>query len=56
MVPIPGTAKLQRLEENIGAVAVELNPDDLRELDEAPAKIPVHGDRYPAALEQMTNR
>ena len=56
IVPIPGTAKLQRLEENIGAVAVELNPDDLRELDAATAKIPVHGDRYPAALEQMTNR
>ena len=56
IVPIPGTAKLQRLEENIGAVAVELTPDDLRELDDATANIPVHGDRYPAALEQMTNR
>ena len=56
IVPIPGTAKLHRLEENIGAVAVELTPDDLRELDAATAKIPVHGDRYPAALEQMTNR
>jgi len=56
IVPIPGTAKLQRLEENIGAIAVELTPDDLRELDAATAKIPVYGDRYPAALEQMTNR
>lgn len=56
IVPIPGTAKLQRLEENIGAVDVELTPDDLRELDAATAKIPVYGDRYPAALEQMTNR
>jgi len=56
IVPIPGTARLQRLEENIGAVAVELTPDDLRELDAATAKIPVYGDRYPAALEQMTNR
>jgi len=56
IVPIPGTAKLHRLEENIGAVALELTPDDLRELDAATAKIPVHGDRYPAALEQMTNR
>jgi aryl-alcohol dehydrogenase-like predicted oxidoreductase len=56
IVPIPGTAKLQRLEENIGAVAVELTPEDLRELDAAIAKIPVYGDRYPAALEQMTNR
>ena len=56
IVPIPGTARLQRLEENIGAVAVELSPDDLRELDAATAKISVFGDRYPAALEQMTNR
>jgi aryl-alcohol dehydrogenase-like predicted oxidoreductase len=56
IVPIPGTARLQRLEENIGSIAVELTPDDLRELDTATAKIPVHGDRYPAALEQMTNR
>jgi aryl-alcohol dehydrogenase-like predicted oxidoreductase len=56
IVPIPGTARLQRLEENIGAVAVELTPDDLSELDAATAKIPVYGDRYPAALEQMTNR
>jgi aryl-alcohol dehydrogenase-like predicted oxidoreductase len=56
IVPIPGTAKLQRLEENIGAVAVELAPDDFRELDAATAKIPVYGNRYPAALEEMTNR
>ncbi|MFZ0631137.1 MAG: aldo/keto reductase [Acidobacteriaceae bacterium] len=56
IVPIPGTARLQRLDENIGAVAVQLTPDDLRELDAATAKIPVYGDRYPAALEQMTNR
>jgi len=56
IVPIPGTARLQRLEENIGSVAVELTPHDLRELDAATAKIPVYGERYPAALEQMTNR
>lgn len=56
IVPIPGTAKLQRLDENLGAVDVELTRDDLRELDAATAKIPVYGDRYPAALEQMTNR
>lgn len=56
IVPIPGTAKLQRLEEKIGAVAVELTPEDLRELYAATAKISVYGDRYPAALEQMTNR
>ena len=56
IVPIPGTTKLQRLEENIGSLTVELTPDDLRELVAATAKIPVYGDRYPAALEQMTNR
>jgi len=56
IVPIPGTARLHRLEENIGAVAVELTPDDLRELNTATAKISVYGDRYPVALEQMTNR
>jgi aryl-alcohol dehydrogenase-like predicted oxidoreductase len=56
IVPIPGTARLQRLEENIGAAIVELTMDDLCELDAATAKIPVYGDRYPAALEQMTNR
>ena len=56
IVPIPGTAKLHRLEENIVAASVELTPDDLRELDTATAKISVYGDRYPAALEQMTNR
>ena len=56
IAPIPGTTRLQRLEENIAAVAVELTADDLHELDAATAKIPVYGDRYPAALEQMTNR
>jgi aryl-alcohol dehydrogenase-like predicted oxidoreductase len=56
IVPIPGTARLPRLEENIGAAAVELTPGDLCELDAATAKIPVYGDRYPAALEQMTYR
>jgi aryl-alcohol dehydrogenase-like predicted oxidoreductase len=56
IVPIPGTARLERLEENIRAVAVELTPEDIRELDAATAKIAVFGDRYPAALEQMTNR
>jgi aryl-alcohol dehydrogenase-like predicted oxidoreductase len=56
IVPIPGTTKLERLEENIGAVDVELTPDDLREFDASTAKIPVYGDRYPTALEEMTNR
>jgi aryl-alcohol dehydrogenase-like predicted oxidoreductase len=56
IVPIPGTTKLHRLEENIGAVAVELTRDDLREIDSAAAKITVQGDRYPEKLEQMTGR
>jgi aryl-alcohol dehydrogenase-like predicted oxidoreductase len=54
IVPIPGTTKLNRLDENIGAVAVELTPDDLREIDAAALKIPVEGDRYPERLEKMT--
>jgi aryl-alcohol dehydrogenase-like predicted oxidoreductase len=54
IVPIPGTTKLHRLEENIGAAAVELTPDDLREIDNASAKIPVEGARYPEQLERMT--
>src|SRR5947209_6313334 len=56
IVPIPGTTKLHRLDENIGAVAVELTPDDLREVDAAASKIAVHGARYPEKLEQMTGR
>ena len=56
IVPIPGTRKLERLEENIGAVAVELTPDDLREIDSAASKITVQGARYPENLEQMTGR
>lgn len=56
IVPIPGTTKLARLEENIGAAAIELTLDDLREIDEAAAKITVHGARYPENLEQMTGR
>jgi aryl-alcohol dehydrogenase-like predicted oxidoreductase len=56
IVPIPGTTKLSRLEENLGAVAVELTADDLREIDEAAAKITVEGARYPEKLEQMTGR
>jgi aryl-alcohol dehydrogenase-like predicted oxidoreductase len=56
IVPIPGTTKLNRLEENIGAVAVELTPDDLREIDSAASNITVHGARYPEKLEQMTGR
>ncbi|MGO9389785.1 aldo/keto reductase [Rhodoblastus sp.] len=54
IVPIPGTTKLHRLEENIGAAAVELTPDDLRDIEAAASKIKVQGDRYPEALEKMT--
>ena len=54
IVPIPGTTKLNRLEENIGAVAVELTPDDLREIDSAASKIEVQGARYPEELERRT--
>ncbi len=56
IVPIPGTTKLHRLEENIGAVSVELTADDLRDIDSAAAEITVQGARYPAKLEQMTGR
>jgi len=56
IVPIPGTTKLDRVEENIGAASLELTPADLAELDSATAKSPVHGDRYPAEVERMTNR
>jgi aryl-alcohol dehydrogenase-like predicted oxidoreductase len=54
VVPIPGTTKLNRLEENLGAAAVELTPGDLREIDSATSKIKVEGARYPERLEKMT--
>jgi aryl-alcohol dehydrogenase-like predicted oxidoreductase len=56
IVPIPGTTKLHRLDENIGAAAVELTPDDLREIDRAASEITVQGARYPEHLERMTGR
>jgi len=56
IVPIPGTTKLNRLEENLGAVAVELTPDDLREIESAASKITVQGARYPENVERMTGR
>lgn len=56
IVPIPGTTKLERLDENIGAVSIELAADDLREIDSAAAQITVQGDRYPEKLEQITGR
>jgi aryl-alcohol dehydrogenase-like predicted oxidoreductase len=56
IVPIPGTTKLHRLEENIGAAALELSSDDLREIDNAASQVTVHGARYPEQLERMTGR
>jgi aryl-alcohol dehydrogenase-like predicted oxidoreductase len=56
IVPIPGTTKIHRLEENIGAVAIELTAGDLAEIENAAAKIKVQGARYPEKLEQMTGR
>ena len=56
IVPIPGTTKLHRLEENIGAAAVELTPDDLREIDSAASKITVQGARYPEHLQRLVGR
>src|SRR5437868_2949219 len=54
IVPIPGTTKLERLKENIGATEIELTPEDLREIDAATSKMKVEGDRYPERLEKMT--
>jgi len=56
IVPIPGTTKLNRLEEDLGAVAVELTPDDLREIESAASKITIQGARYPESVERMTGR
>lgn len=56
IAPIPGTTKLHRLEENLGALSIELTADDLREIDAAAAKITVQGARYPERLEKMTGR
>jgi aryl-alcohol dehydrogenase-like predicted oxidoreductase len=56
IVPIPGTTKLHRLEENIGAVNIELTPDDLRQIDDAAKKIPVQGARYPEEFQKLVNR
>ena len=55
-VPIPGTTKIHRLEENLGAANVELTPDDLRQLNAAASKVPVQGERYPEAMQRMINR
>ena len=56
IIPIPGTTKLKRLEENIGAASIELTSEDLREIQNAVSKITVHGDRYPEHLERKTGR
>ncbi|HEX4269755.1 MAG TPA: aldo/keto reductase, partial [Rhizomicrobium sp.] len=54
IVPIPGTTRLDRLEENIGAADITLTADDLKDIDAAAAKITVEGDRYPEKLERLT--
>ena len=54
IVPIPGTTKRCRLEENLGAVDVQLTPDDLRTIDGAASRIPIEGARYPEELEKRT--
>ncbi len=54
IVPIPGTTKLERLEENLAAAGIEFTAEELRELDEVAAKIPIEGARYPEELEKMT--
>ena len=56
VVPIPGTTKLHRLEENLGAANVELTADDLREIEEAASKIELHGERYPAHMQKLVGR
>jgi aryl-alcohol dehydrogenase-like predicted oxidoreductase len=56
IAPIPGTTKMHRLEENLGAARVELTVDDLREIDSAASKITVQGDRYPAQMQRLINR
>jgi aryl-alcohol dehydrogenase-like predicted oxidoreductase len=56
IVPIPGTTKLHRLEENLGAVNVKLSAEELSELDSASARIPAQGARYPEELQKMVGR
>jgi aryl-alcohol dehydrogenase-like predicted oxidoreductase len=56
IVPIPGTTKLHRLEENLGAAAVDLTPADLRDIESAVSKVEVQGERYPAAMQSLVNR
>jgi aryl-alcohol dehydrogenase-like predicted oxidoreductase len=56
MVPIPGTTKLHRLEENLGAANVQLTPEELRQINEASARITVEGERYPEHIQKLVNR
>jgi aryl-alcohol dehydrogenase-like predicted oxidoreductase len=56
IVPIPGTTKLHRLEENLGAIEIELTPEDLRELDELTSQVEITGERYPESAQKMINR
>jgi aryl-alcohol dehydrogenase-like predicted oxidoreductase len=56
IVPIPGTTKLHRLEENLSAADVKLTPDDLRQIDQAVSTVPVQGERYPAHLAARAGR
>jgi aryl-alcohol dehydrogenase-like predicted oxidoreductase len=56
IVPIPGTTKLHRLDENVGAAGVELTPADLREIESAASSITIQGARYPEHLERLSNR
>jgi len=56
IIPIPGTTKLPRLEENLGAAAIDLTPDDLQHIDAAVAQITVQGDRYPPAVAELASR
>jgi aryl-alcohol dehydrogenase-like predicted oxidoreductase len=55
-VPIPGTRRLTRLDENLGATEVTLTPEDLMELDQASTQVKIVGDRYPEAMQRMVNR
>ena len=56
IVPIPGTKRLERLDENLGGASVQLNAEDLREIDRAAAQIEVRGDRYPEHLKKLVGR
>jgi aryl-alcohol dehydrogenase-like predicted oxidoreductase len=56
IAPIPGTTKLQRLDENLGAAALELTADDIREIENATARITVEGARYPEHLQRLVGR